>query len=190
MEALLERLAREGEAQAAALTDAAEREARARLARAEAERLRRRTEALGRLSEEERHAIERETAAAAHRFREQELRERDAALDRIFAEAERQLSATPSERYRDRLPGLLHATLQYLEGTSALLRCRPEVARILESAGQLPEGIALEPAPDAAPGLRGETLDGRVVVDNTLPALLRRRRADLAVLLTARLDAP
>jgi vacuolar-type H+-ATPase subunit E/Vma4 len=48
--------------------------------------------------------------------------------------------------------------------------------------------LQVEEAADADAGLLGETLDGRLVVDNRLSALLARRRAELSVAVARRLE--
>ena len=42
---------------------------------------------------------------------------------------------------------------------------------------------------DAAAGILGQSADASVAVDNTLPAMLRRRQAELAIALADRLEA-
>lgn len=188
IDALLERLLQEGEAEAELLIAAAQQQAHELLSRAEAATAQRRAEALSRLREVERHAVEAETAVAARGYREARMLERAKLLDRIFAEAEAELGSASSAAYQSQLPNLLSATLRFLEGTPAILHCRPEIAARLEQCCGATEGVTIRASAAAAPGVLGESADGGVVVDNTLPALLRRHRSDLAVAVAARLE--
>ncbi|HEY9384379.1 MAG TPA: V-type ATP synthase subunit E [Gemmatimonadales bacterium] len=189
IDALLERLAREGDAEAAELISAAQQQAHELLGRADSETERRRAEALDRLQQAERRAVEAETAAAARRYREAQMVERAQLLDRIFAEAERELRSVGSDAYQPQLPALLRATLRFLEATPAVMLCRPELAAPLERLCAEHAGVTVRAVADAAPGVLGESADGAVLVDNTLPALLQRCRADLAIAVAAQLEA-
>lgn len=189
IDSLLAQLERDAQAESAALMSAAQKRAQEILSRADAETLRRRREALSRREEAGRRAVACETAAAARRYRETRLLERARVLDQIFAEAEQDLHTASAERYQRLLPALMRATLRFLEGTPAVVHCRPEITAAVEQLRADRIDVLIRPGADAAAGILGESADGAVMVDNTLPALLRRRRAELAVAVAARLEA-
>jgi len=189
LDALLVSLEHDAQGEAARLIAAAEQRARTIQAGALAERDRRRAEVLARVEAEGHRAVACATAAAARRFRDMRLRERAAVLERIFAEAAQELRIALLERYRQLLPRLLRDTTRYLEGTPAVLICRPEIGPLIEAGLPAELALTVEPSTEAAAGLLGRSADGLVVVDNTLPALLRRRQAELTIALVARLEA-
>ena len=189
LDALLVSLEHDAQGEAARLIAAAEQRARTIQAGALAERDRRRAEVLARVEGEGHRAVACATAAAARRFRDMRLRERAAVLERIFAEAAQELRIALLERYRKLLPRLLRDTTRYLEGTPAVLICRPEIGPLIEAGLPAELALTVEPSTEAAAGLLGRSADGLVVVDNTLPALLRRRQAELTIALVARLEA-
>lgn len=189
LDALLESLERDAEGEAAGLISAAEQRARTLRAHARAERDRRRAEVMGQVEAEGRRAVAGATAAAARRFRESRLRDRALVLERIFTEAGQQLRATGAEHYRALLPRLMADTIRYLEGTPAVMICRPEIGPLLEAERSGALDVTVETSTEAAAGLLGRSTDGLVVVDNTLPALLRRRQAELMIALAVRLEA-
>ena len=188
LDALLESLEHDAHGEAARLIAAAEQRARTIQARAAAERERRRAEVMVRVEADGRRAVACATAAAARRFSELRLRERAVVLERIFAEAAAELRIALAERYRQLLPRLLRDTTRYLEGTPAVVICRPEIGPLIDAARPGEPVLTVETSIDAAAGLLGRSADGLVVVDNTLPALLRRRQAELTIALAVRLE--
>ena len=189
LDALLESLEHDAQGEADRLIAAAEQRARTIQAHAVAERDRRRAEVMVRVEAEGRRAVACATAAAARRFRALRLRERAVVLERIFTEAGEELRLAGAERYRRLLPRLMRDTTRYLEGTSAVVICRPEIGPLLEAKGPGEPALTVETGTEAAAGLLGRSADGLVVVDNTLPALLRRRQAELTIALAVRLEA-
>jgi vacuolar-type H+-ATPase subunit E/Vma4 len=188
LDALLDTLERDAAGEAARLISRAEQEAGEIHARAEAEQHRRRAEATGRIEAEGRREVARAAAAASRRFLESRLRERARVLDRIFSEAAVELGAASPDRYRALLPGLIDETLRFLAGAPAVLTCRPEIAAEVEGALPGESWVTAHASSDAAAGILGQSADGSVVVDETLPALLRRRQAELAIALAVRLE--
>lgn len=186
IEALLELLEREARAQADAVAAAARDRVAELEARTAAEAERRRAMARSRLEAEARDAERRSLAAAARRHREELLAARAAALDRVFAAAAVRLATLPVERYRERIPDLVRSTLPYLEGAPAVLEVRRDAAPLLSAAAG--GSVRVVSREDAPAGLRGRSEDGRVVVDNTLPARLARLAPDLAIGLAARIE--
>jgi len=187
IDALLLHLEEDAQGEAARLQGAAEARAAEIVARAEADVARRRTLHLERIASERRSAGQRQVAAARAEAREQFLRARAAVLDRIFDRASAQLEATAAARYAASVIHLARDAARYLEGAPARLRCPPDAAQALDDAVRdLPE-ITVEPAAVPA-GVTGVSADGRVLVDNSLAALLARRRADLAIVLAARIE--
>lgn len=189
IDALLELLERDAHVEAEKLVSAAQERAQEILTRADAETQRRRAAELDRLEEAGRRAVACATAAAARRFRESRLQERARVLEQIFAEADQELRTASADRYQLLVPGLMRATLQFLEGTPAVVCCRPEIAAQVEQLRAERTDVTVRPSGEAAAGILGESADGTVVVDNTLPALLRRQGAELAVAVAARLEA-
>jgi vacuolar-type H+-ATPase subunit E/Vma4 len=187
IDSLLAMLDREGRSEAEALASAAQARAAEILAQAEADAERHRARELARLEEERRRAVASHTAAAERGHREALLQERARVLDRIFEAAERELGAAAPARYQLRLPGLVRETLRFLERGPAVLRCRPELAAEVERLLPESSNATVRAGAEAAAGITGESADGAVVVDNTLPALLRRRREELAIAVAARL---
>lgn len=183
----------------AELTRAAEREA-AQIgieagARAQAieqaalEQARRRRESEhARLDDTHRRAVARDTAAADHANREAVLRARGQLLEDVFARARTLLAVADASRYQEGLLALVAVTLRYLEGTPSVLRCRQDVSAAVAAHCRGAPDIQVEGAADADAGLVGEGRDGRLVVDNRLPALLARRRAELSVAVVRRLE--
>lgn len=188
IDALLELLQRGAETEARELVSAAERQAEAIHARAEAEAQRRRAEARERLEQQGRQVVACEIAAWTRRQRGVLLAERARVLEGILVAAEAALGQAGPARYQRMLPALFRETLQFLEGVPAVVTCRPEIEAQLESLAADYPRVSIRPSADAAPGILAEAVDGTVSVDNTLPALLRRRRAELAVALAARLE--
>jgi vacuolar-type H+-ATPase subunit E/Vma4 len=187
IDALLLHLEEDAMSEAARLTGAAEARAAEIVARAEADVARHRTLHLERIASERRSAGQRQVAAARAEAREQFLRARATVLDRVFDRASAQLEATAAARYVASVGYLARDAARYLEGAPAQLRCPPDAARALgDAVGDLPD-VTVEPAAVAA-GITGVSTDGRVLVDNSLPALLARQRADLAIALAARIE--
>jgi vacuolar-type H+-ATPase subunit E/Vma4 len=189
LDALLDALERDAAAEAARLVSQAEQQAGEIRARAVAEQTRRRAEAIGRIEAEGRREVARAAATASRRFLESRLRERARVLEQIFGEAAVELGAASPDRYRALLPGMLQETLRFLAGTPAVLTCRPEIAAEVEAALPGDSGVTVYASRDAAAGILGQSAEGGVVVDDTLPALLRRRQAELAIALAVRLEA-
>jgi vacuolar-type H+-ATPase subunit E/Vma4 len=189
IDALLSLVGRQADAEASALLAAAEARARTIIAAAEAQVATRRERELERLAGERRHAMACATASAARGHQAAWLRERDRVLDRVFAEAGQALSVTPLERYERRLGPAVDDTLRYLERLPSVLRCRPEVAPLVERLVAGRGDVTVEASPEAGAGILGEAADGSVLVDNTLTAWLARRRPELAAALAARLEA-
>ena len=75
---------------------------------------------------------------------------------------------------------------RYLERGPAVLQSPPDAAPAAAAAIQDLPDLRVEPA-DVPAGVTGRSADGRVVVDNTLAAILARRRADLSIGLGARI---
>jgi len=189
LDALLVALERDAAAEATRLVSQAEQQAGEIRARAVAEQTRRRAEVTGRIEAEGRREVARAAATASRRFLESRLRERARVLEQIFGEAAVELGAAGPDRYRALLPGMIQETLRFLAGTPAVLTCRPEIAAEVEAALPGESGVTIHASSDAAPGILGQSAEGGVVVDDTLPALLRRRQAELAIALAVRLEA-
>jgi vacuolar-type H+-ATPase subunit E/Vma4 len=184
----------------AQLTDTAEQEADGLLKsareralaidRESEERISRRRSTEGaRLEDEQRRAVARETAAAEQEHLRSVLQERVQVLDRILERAKTRLGSMSAPQYAAAIPKLVASSLEYLEGLPVIVQCRPDAEPLVRQlCGDFPE-VQVQPDCTAPAGIRAESADGRVLVDNTLPALLSRRRDELSVMLAARLEA-
>jgi vacuolar-type H+-ATPase subunit E/Vma4 len=184
---LLALLTREAEAEAESVLAAARRQASEIDGNAQAVADQRRIEARTRQRETRRRQVGRETAAIDRRHRETMYRERADLLSRIFARAEHTLATASLDRYSAMLDQLVASALEFLGDTDAILRCRPDVTARLETLVAGRNRVTVVPCPDAAAGVLAEATDGHVVIDNTLPGLLRRRTPQLAVELASKL---
>jgi vacuolar-type H+-ATPase subunit E/Vma4 len=183
----------------AQLTDTAEQEADGLLKsareralvidRESEERISRRRSTEGaRLEDEQRRAVARETAAAEQEHLRSVLQERVQVLDRILERAKTRLGSMSAPQYAAAIPKLVGSSLEYLEGLPVIVQCRPDAEPLVRQlCGDFPE-VQVQPDSTAPAGIRAESADGRVLVDNTLPALLTRRRDELSVMLAARLE--
>jgi vacuolar-type H+-ATPase subunit E/Vma4 len=188
LDVLIAELTREAEREADQIRSAAVEQARViEQTAAEQGRLRRDTER-ARLEAAHRLAVARDTAAAVRSNRLALLEARYRLLDQVFARAAALLSGADAARYREGVPVLVGATTRYLEGTPAELRCRPDISAEVEARCNGSAQMRVFPSDDANAGLLGASSDGRIVVDNTLPALLARRRAELEVAVNQRLE--
>jgi vacuolar-type H+-ATPase subunit E/Vma4 len=186
---LLAALERNAAAEAAQVRAAARERATALIARAAAEVDRRRAIALERLEREGHARVAREAATAERVLRERSLAARALVLERVFAEAATRLARAGIDLWQPAVPGLVADTLRFLEDRPALLRCPPDADRSVRHAvGTDRAEVTVEPSGSSGPGVRGESRDGRVVVDNTLLGRLERMRDDLAVQLARRLE--
>lgn len=141
-----------------------------------------------RLEAAHRLAVARDTATAVRANRQALLEARARLLDQVFARAAGLLSVIEAARYQEGLPALVQATVRYLEGTPAELRCRPDISSRVQSLCNGTPQVRVLASGDADAGLLGQSGDGRIVVDNTLPALLARRRGELEVAVARRLE--
>lgn len=187
IDALLLHLEEDATREAARIRSAAAAAAAEIVARAEADAGRRRALHLERVAADRRSAGERQVAAARATARDQFLRVRAALLDRVFARAAVLLDATPAERYAAHVGALARDAARYLEGAPAVLECPEDAATALVQAVHGLADVTVRAAPVSA-GVTGKSADGRVVVDNSLRALLARRRAELAIDLSARIE--
>ena len=179
IEALLLQLEREAEGESARIRGEAEDRATRILQRAEADAGRRRALHLEHAAARLRVAGERQVAASRARAREEFLVARAAVLERVFGLATEALERLPVVRYADSVGALAADTLRFLERDAAVLSLPPEAVPVATTAPGLGEGRTIEPAEMPA-GVVGRSADGRVTVDNTLAAILRRSQPDLA----------
>ena len=187
IDALLLHLEQDAGREVARLRSAAEEGAAAIAARAEADAARRRALHLERVTAELGAAGERQVAGARARVREQLLQVRTALLDRVFDRASALLGGMAASGYAPIIGHLARDAARYLEGEPAQLQCPPDAAAALADAVSNLANLTVQSAGVPA-GVTGRSADGRVVVDNSLPALLSRRRAELAIGLVARIE--
>jgi len=185
---LITELTRAAEQEAEQIRSAAVEEVRRIERNAEEQARQRRDLEHGRLEAAHRLAVARDTAAAVRANRQALLEARARLLDQVFARAAVLLSGATAARYQEGIAGLVMATTRYLEGIPAELCCRPDVASNVEELCGNVEHLRMVESRDHDAGLLGRSGDGRIVVDNTLPALLARRRAELEVAVARRLE--
>lgn len=187
IDALLLHLEQDAGREIARLRGVAEEGAAAIAARAEADAARRRALHLERVTSELRTAGERQVAGARARAREQLLQVRTAVLDRVFDRALALLGSMVASGYAPIIGRLARDAAHYLEDEPAVLQCPPDAAAALADAVPDLPNLTVQAA-DVPAGVTGRSADGRVVVDNSLPALLSRNRAELAIRLAARIE--
>lgn len=187
IDALLLHLEEDAGREAARLRQEAETHGADLVARAEADAARQRALHLDRVAAQRRTEHERQLAAARVQAREQFLGVRSDVLDGVFAGASSLLARMPIDRYAGSVGTLAADAARYLEGSPAALQCPPDAAAVVTTAVQGLPTLTVASA-DVPAGVTGRSADGRVVVDNTLVAILARRRADLAIGLAARIE--
>jgi vacuolar-type H+-ATPase subunit E/Vma4 len=189
IDALLLHLEEDAQREAARLQHDAEERAAELVARAEADAARQRALHLERVTAQRRGAGERQVAAARAAARGQFLQVRMDVLDRVFDGAAGLLERMAVARYAASVGSLAVDAARYLERAPAVLQSPPDAAAAAADAVRDRPNLTVEPA-EVPAGVTGRSVDGRVVVDNTLAAILVRRRADLAIGLSARIEAP
>lgn len=187
IEALLLHLEREAEREVARVRGEAAEAAGAIVARADADAARRRSLHGAEVERQALAAADRDVAAARAHARHDLLRLREAVLARILARAGEMLAGTSAVESRGTLAALARDTARYLEGTSARLECTPEAKAIVATAVKDLPGLTVRPVASAA-GVVGRTDDGRVLVDNSLPAVLARRADEFSIALARRIE--
>jgi vacuolar-type H+-ATPase subunit E/Vma4 len=187
---LVAHLEREAEAEVGRLLAAARLEAAAIEDRAAAEAARRRATETERLEREGATAIRDAMVTMRRDERRRHLVARAAVLDRAFELADGMLRGLTVGRYRHRLEPMAAEALPYVEGRAASLACPPGAAPAVAAFLTGHPNVRVTTAEDATPGILVQADDGSVVVDNTLPAQLARRRSELAIRLAVRLGGP
>jgi vacuolar-type H+-ATPase subunit E/Vma4 len=130
--------------------------------------------------------LELELAQARQRARADQLHAQHALLVKIFQRAGEQLAAVAtSPEYVNALPSHVKEALQFVEGQDVTVRCPPALVRDVRRAVEGRPGVTVVEDAQAPPGILVSTTDGTVVVDNTLPARLKRLVPRLAVELLA-----
>jgi vacuolar-type H+-ATPase subunit E/Vma4 len=184
LDALLQVITEDADAEAQRVLDSARAEAEAIRAAADVRDEQRLTEASAARETELRQELEAKRSRALTGTRMWVLKSRAKFVDRIFAAAEAELpgvlerSASP-----DALVRLCREALDYFPPGHARIRTRAGLARRLSG---VPLGVAEVVTDDTVPeGVIVESPDGRSRVDNTLVARLQRRRTALAIALLA-----
>ena len=109
------------------------------------------------------------------------LTARQRLLERVFAAARDGLArAGEDPAYRDTIPARLERVLACVGGRPVDVQCAPALAGQLVAVAA-ERGLAVCSDPGIRAGLRVATLDGALVVDDTLDGALERRRAELAL---------
>ncbi len=184
LDALLQVITEDGDAEAQRVLDTARAEADAIRAAADARAERRLAEAAAAREAELRQELEAKRSRALTGTRVWVLNSRAKFVDKIFAAAEAELPGVLERPASlDALVRLCREALDYFPHGSARIRTRSALARRLSDVAS---GVADVIADDTVPeGVIVESLDGLSRVDNTLVARLHRRRAALAIALLA-----
>lgn len=179
LDVLLQAIAEDGDAEARQVLAAAGAQAATIRAAADARAERRCAEACAAREAELRTELETRRARTRNETRIQVLLARARFIDRIFGEAEARLPGILERPVSsDALVNLCREALETFPPGRARIRCRAELARRLgESLGS----IAVVTDESVAEGVIAETIDGSARVDNTLAAMLRRRRPELSI---------
>ncbi|HMU62251.1 MAG TPA: V-type ATP synthase subunit E family protein, partial [Gemmatimonadales bacterium] len=135
----------------------------------------------------QRTAGERQVATARAEARARFLAVRADVLDQVFELGTARLKALPITQYAAGAGPLALEAVRYLEGNRAVLLSPADAVSATAAAVLGVPDVVVESA-DVAAGVTGRSADGRVTVDNTLVAILARRRADLAIDLCARIE--
>lgn len=189
IERLVASLEQEAERDAAARLEAAHARAGAILADADAQAAARRRDFFSEREPALRREVMRRIALARRDCTTAILTVRQSVLDRVFARTA-ELLATPEALgdYARGSPARLEAALAYLDDRPAIVRCPPSIADSVRAVVDRRPTLALEPDPEAAPGLIVRTTDGRLVIDDALLVRLERLRPQLASIFVRRLD--
>lgn len=187
IDALLLHLEEDAQREAARLREVAEERAADIIARAVADTARKRALHLDRVAEQRRAVGEQQVAAARAQAREQFLQVRGDVLDRVFEAGAALLEKMAIADYAASVGALALDAARYLEGELAILLSPADAASATAAAVRELPGVTVEAA-DVAAGVTGRSASGHVTVDNTLVAILARRRADLAIDLSVRIE--
>jgi vacuolar-type H+-ATPase subunit E/Vma4 len=142
---------------------------------------------------EERHASraavhQRDLVRARRQAHARELEAGHAQLARILSRARALVpEIANSTTYRRALPSHVEEALGYLQGLRPRVRCRAELASVVQPIVARHLGAELEIDDTVDPGVIAEAADGSVVVDTTLTARLRQIEGQLAIELATQL---
>ncbi len=187
VDALLLHLEEDAIRESARIRHDAERQAAEVIARAEADAARTRALHLERVAGQRRVHVERQVAAARAQARDRFLTVRVRVLDQVFEAATAALDRMAVARYAPSIGALAVDAARYLERAPAVLQSPADAATAVAAAVRDRPNLSIESA-DVSAGVTGRSADGRVTVDNTLAAILARRRAELAIGLCARIE--
>ena len=184
LDALLQVITEDGDAEAQRVVEAAQAEANAIRAAADARAEARSADAYATRDAVLRLVLEAKRSLALTRSRAQVLNARAGFVDRIFAAAESELPGVlEKSASADALVGLCLEALEYFPPGGARVRVRAGLAQPLS--GVALGGAAIVIDETVPEGVIVESADGSSRVDNTLVARLRRRHVDLAIALLA-----
>ena len=178
---------------------AAECEAILTAARAEAEAIRRQSEAdlAGRRAAvdsahdaDRRTAVELALVAARRNGRREVLEARRRLLERVFAAARARFpEALTSAEYRAVLPALVDESLNCLGDREGTLRFHPSIRDGVKAATGKREGMRLVPDPTIGSGFKVLSSDGAVEIDGTLEDRLNHLATRIALDVFAEFEA-
>jgi vacuolar-type H+-ATPase subunit E/Vma4 len=189
LEHLVGTLAREAEAEAAAILAAARADADAITARSEQVCAASRESARATREAEQRAAVESALAEARRIARGEMLEARRRVLDRVFGAARAALpAAVERPEYRAGVAQELEIALRCVGDRPATLRCHPVLQAVIEPLLRARASVTLVVDPAAGSGFRVVTRDGSLEVDATLEDRLARLAPRLAIEVAAQLD--
>jgi len=183
---LIARLERDADGQIEAITRRADAEVlatRASVARDDAAAT---AVDLRRRRDERQSVHDRELVRARRLAHQHTLEAQHALVSRVLDRARVQTQAAANHAlYLAALPAYLSEAVSHLEGLPVRVRCAPAAAAALAPVVAGRPEIELVEDQASGPGLLVETIDGSVVIDNTLAARLSRLERRLAIRLIA-----
>lgn len=143
---------------------------RERVAALQHHRLVERKEALSAETQEKVAEARREARAAV-------LAAQERLIERVLAVVDSRLTDPGTlERLRSTMPVRLPQLLQYAPDSSLVIRCSPGLESVVRDVLGHASSVEVREDPELSSGVRVESGGGRLVIDDTLAARLRRRR--------------
>ena len=186
---LLDVIARDGDAEVAAIRDAAEREATTIRAATEAELAEAVRVRLAERASQLESDAQRELAESRRRAHRRILEAREQAIERIMTATIALLPAALDESQAGAvMSALLDEAWPYLPPGEVVVRCPPNMVDLVRTLVQSRPHVDVTADPHIMAGIRVESADRRVRVDNTLEGRLERLRPDAAADLVAAIE--
>lgn len=189
LDALLETLSRDAEAEAGRVLAEARAEAARIRAEARAAVTERCVRAIAALEPELRADVDARRARARREASIEVLRARSRFLDRIFADASAAFPGALSDPTRSAtVEFLVTEALAFFPGTLVTIRCRTGLAAVVTKATESTDSVTVVAADSVPEGIIVEARDGSARIENTLEARLRQLRPLLSIELLAAVE--